>query len=166
MRAVAKCADNEGVDLMKRKKNIKIIFIVLFILLISSCSKNVTIDISENKKALPNEEIYKGEGIRRWEDIGQSFENSCVTNEETAVKIADAITAELQSQGCFKGIFPDDSIMYAISSFYDIEDRTWIITYGSYETDTSGEKVPVPGTDFCLAISEDDGRILRMWFFG
>ena len=49
--------------------------------------------------------------------------------------------------------------------FFDIEDKVWIMTYGSYKIDEVGNKVYIPGSDFCMAISEKDGRVLRMWFY-
>ena len=127
-----------------------------------SCDKNITIKTEPIDNKFDSDDTYKGEGIKRWEDIGETFEKACVTDEETAVKIADAIILQLQNNGYLDSVFSESPI-YLISSFYDIEDKVWIMTYGNYDTDESGEKIPVPGTDFCLAISENDGRILRMW---
>ncbi len=139
-----------------------IIFILLLIL--SSCNRNITITTTDVEKESDINEVCIEKGVKQWEDIGKTVEYSCVADEETAIKIADAITSQLQKQGYFDDIF-SDGLLYLSNAFFNIEDKVWIMTYGSYKLDDSGNKVPIPGSDFCMAISEDDGRVLRMWFY-
>lgn len=148
---------------MIKKCNL-VLFVFILSLSLFSCNRNIKITTTNVEKEFDINDTYEGKGVKRWEDIGDTIEKPCVTDEETAIKIADAITSQLQKQGYLDSVFSDD-VIYLSSSFFDIEDKVWIMTYGSYKIDEVGNKVYIPGSDFCMAISEKDGRVLRMWFY-
>ena len=78
-----------------------------------------------------------------------AIEYTSVADKETAISIANMIFDELQNNGRYKN-FSMQQV------FFDIPDEIWIVSFW----ETRGGYL---GSDFSIAISKNDARIIKMW---
>ena len=64
---------------MRKKCNL-VLFVFVLSLSLFSCNKNITITTTKVEKEFDINDTYEGKGVKRWEDIGDTLEKTCVTD--------------------------------------------------------------------------------------
>lgn len=76
----------------------------------------------------------------------------CVPDKESAIQIANIIFGNKQKQGFFED--------YKLQSvFYDVNDLVWVVSFWP----SSENGILYAGSDFNIAISKNDAKILSIW---
>ena len=97
-----------------------------------------------------NEMIYT-EGVwsdEDWRTIEFPFEKECITDKETAVKIACIFFENFKQQGYFSNYTPR-------SVFYDIENKVWFVAFDA--------GITYPGANFVIALRQENSEVIKMW---
>lgn len=133
----------ERVCIMRRT-----LVVLVIILIIISCSA-----CGNSKKK--NDMIKYESGIfhnKNWsETIGTYSGKAAIPNEETALKIANAVFDGMEKSKEAQEYVPQ-------SVFYDTQDEIWIVSFWK-----NSNKITFGG-DCSIALQKKDGKVLRIWF--
>lgn len=89
---------------------------------------------------------------KNWnESIGTYSGKAVIPDEETALKIANAIFDGMEKSKEVQKYVPQ-------SVFYDDQDEVWIVSFWK-----SSNQITLGG-DCNIALQKKDGRVLRIWF--
>ena len=140
----------------------RILCIVFMILCITGCSVN-----RENKNGVSvgpegnTVEISYSSGTyfdKNWDDKTGTYENSVIPDKETALAVASAIFESME-----KSEVADTFVPQAI--FFDEGDEIWIVSFWK-DQENSGENGTAVFTGYScsIAIRQEDGKVLRIWY--
>lgn len=86
--------------------------------------------------------------VAPWESAEFPFDSPCITNSQTAVRVATALLTGYQEQGYFEG--------YALPDvFYETQSDVWVVTFC--------ESPDYPGASFSIALNGKDAAVIQMW---
>lgn len=88
---------------------------------------------------------------KNWDESVGTYQKAIVPNKETAIEIAKVIFNGMDKSKEAQEYIPN-------SAFYDVQDKVWIVSFGKDANKTT------LGGDCCIAIREEDGKVLRIWF--
>ncbi len=124
-------------------KKTVVFLLFIFMLIFSSC----TSDIKEQTEMIKyNEGTYYN---KDWDEKIGSYEKDVIPNKETAIAVAVQIFNGMEKYGGAKDFTPQ-------SVFYDESDGVWIVSFGLNNDEY--------GFDCCIAMQQNDGKVLRIWF--
>ena len=128
------------------KKLFALLAILSVALLLSACNGN-------NKE---NDTVRYETGVfidKNWDDTVGTYKGPAVPDKETALKIGTAVFDAMEKSEESRDLTPE-------SVFFDEEDHIWIVTFGK----APEGNVRVLGGGCSIAIREDNGEVVRIWF--
>jgi len=126
---------------MKRKH--LCLLLVLFIMMFCSACNNE----GENS-VMYRSGVYSN---KNWSDSIGTYKKDVIPDEDTAIKIAEAIFNGMEKSKTAEEYTPQ-------SVYYDVQDEIWIVTFFK-----KSDKITV-GNDCSIAMQKKDGKVLRIWF--
>lgn len=135
------------------RRALVVFLIVLFIMLCSACNTNQKED---DIKEFDTIDYQTGEYDKKdWsETLGTYTDAPVIPNKETAAKMAQAIFDGMVNKSKEEQEFVPQHI------FYDEQDKVWIV---SLWQNRKGKEYVVGG-NCCIAMQQQDGKVLRIWF--
>ena len=119
--------------------------------------KMETEDTSQEKVQMETEFRYiEGTWNRDWDNIEFPFEDDCVPDKETAIKIANIFLENLQKRNCYINHVPQ-------AVLYDTETKIWIVTFGEPDYMVDGVVVVTLGDEIRIAIRKENAEVVKMW---
>ena len=140
----------------------RLAYCLFIIVILAGCSNGKT----DNSREIPENTIAPNtvsfsSGVffdKNWDDPTGTYCEKAIPNQETAIKVATAI---------WDGMEKTENEKYFILQdvFYDVEDGIWIVSFWEDDPiDTDDGPLVMLGSSCSIAIDEDDGRVLRIWF--
>lgn len=128
------------------KKIFALLAILSVALLLSACN-------GSNKE---NDTVRYETGVfidKNWDDTVGTYKGPAVPDKETALKIGTAVFDAMEKSEESQDLTPE-------SVFFDEEDHIWIVTFGK----APEGNVRILGGGCSIAIREDNGEVVRIWF--